>query len=57
MFVYRDKFHIMDQNFRLRTEIWDIEAAGNKIVAPTLASGAYREVGLFLVDVGYCKKT
>ena len=47
----------MDQNFRLRTEIWDIEAAGNKIVAPTLASGADREVGLFLVDVGYCKKT
>ena len=40
----------------VQTEIWEIETLGNRIVAPTLPDNRYREVGLFLVDIGYCKK-
>ena len=51
----------MNLIFRLQfvclTEIWEIETLENRIVAPTLTREHYREVGLFLVDKGYCKKT
>ena len=43
--------------FSLQTEIWEIETLENQIIAPTLPHYNYREVGLFLVDGGYCKKT
>ena len=47
----------MNLTFRLQTEIWEIQTLENQIISPTLPDGDYREVGLFLVDVGYCKKT
>ena len=47
----------MNLIFRLQTEIWEIETLENRIVAPALTQDHYREVGLFLVDKGYCKKT
>ena len=42
-------------NFRLQTEIWEIETVENRVIAPSLPHSNYREVGLFLVDKGYCK--
>jgi len=46
----------MNLIFRLETEIWEIETLENQIISPTLTDNDYREVGLFLVDVGFCKK-
>ena len=47
----------MNLIFRMLTEVWEIETLENRIIAPTLPDNYYREVGLFLVDIGYCKKT
>ena len=47
-----DKLH----PFRNPTEIWKIEKLESQIIAPSLKDPDYREMGLFLVDIGYCKK-
>ena len=43
--------------YRLHTEILEFGKLENRIIDPTLPPSNYREVGLFLVDIGYCKKT
>ena len=43
--------------YRLHTEILEFGKLEKRIVDPTLSQSNYREVGLFLVDIGYCKKT
>ena len=47
----------MNLIFRMLTEVWEIKTLENRIIAPTLPDNCYREVGVFLVDIGYCKKT
>ena len=47
----------MNLIFRLQTEIWEMETLDNRIIAPTLTDEHYRDVGLFLVNIGYCKKS
>ena len=49
--------HYKNLPFRLETEILDIETYEHRIIAPTLRNNFYREAGLFLVDIGFCKKT
>jgi hypothetical protein len=41
---------------RLQTEVWELETLANRIIAPIFYHN-YQELGLFLVDIGYCKKT
>ena len=38
------------------TEVWEFESSGTKIINPTLSSDYLNGIGLFVVDVGYCKK-
>ena len=47
-----------DKSYLLRnpTEIWKIEKLESQIIAPYLEDPDYREMGLFLVDIGFCKK-
>ena len=40
----------------LQTEIW-LETIENRITTPILPYNGYRDVGLFIVEVGYCGKT
>ena len=47
----------MTEYFRLDTEIWEIETLEQRIIAPKLKNGQYRDVGLFIVETEYCKKT
>ena len=40
------------------TELWEMETQERSLIAPTLPYNAYSfGFGLFLVDIGYCKKT
>ena len=43
---------------RLMTELWEMETQVRRLIAPTLPDSDYAfGFGLFLVDIGYCRKT
>lgn len=51
--VFNNKIFI-----RLITELWEMETQERRLIAPTLPHNHYASgIGLFLVDIGYCKKT
>ena len=37
------------------TELWELDSFESQIINPTLSTN-YRNLGLFLVDIGYCSK-
>ena len=40
------------------TELWEMETQVRRLIAPTLPDSDYAfGFGLFLVDIGYCRKT
>ena len=42
---------------RIMTELWEMETIERRLIAPTLTNGDYGwGDGLFLVDIGYCRK-
>ena len=51
--MFNDKIFI-----RAMTELWEMEKLERQLIAPTLPYDAYSYgFGLFLVDIGYCRKT
>ena len=51
--MFNDKIFI-----RVMTELWEMETQQRRLIAPTLPHNAYAYgIGLFLVDIEYCRKT
>ena len=50
--MFNDKIFI-----RAMTELWEMETQERRLIAPTLPPTYGFGFGLFLVDIGYCKKT
>ena len=46
-----------DVIFRTDTEIWDFESNITEIINPTLRRDYTRDIDLFAVEVGFCRKT